>query len=153
MNLNIKSYNATKLKKNFKNINFFVIIQSSNLSLTKSIQIKQNFKKFQFSYYKILDKTTAKNLKTSIFTNFSSIICGFILIVNINANFKKAKLNFEVIAKSLKPTLSLISFKLNNKVYLIKQLKEKNLSYKISIFRLYIIIHSLLKTLYKLICI
>lgn len=81
-------------------------------------------------------------LKNSIFKNLVVLIHGPIILLN-NPN---TKLTFKEL-KSLNPLISLLSFRLNNKIYSKKQIKNLNrMSYleNISIF------HNSMKTCIKL---
>ena len=116
---------------------------------TKWTRIEQNLKKLKLDYYKPLNKTTVKALKNSVYKNFNSSIAGFILFVN--SRYKTAYLNLPSIIKTLKPSFTLVSLKLNNKIYSTAQLKGlEDLSYNKSVFMLYKVLDKQLKTSYVL---
>ena len=149
MDFNLKNYQIVKLKKYFKNNNFFLVFQSARLSLTKWTHTEQNLKKLKLNYYKPLNKTTVKVLQNSVHKNFSSVINGFILLITTDS--KASKLNLESIVKNLRPSFSLVSVKLNNKMYSLSQLKGmKDLSYKKNVFNLHKTLDKQLKTTYLL---
>jgi hypothetical protein len=149
MDFNFKTYQIVKLKKYFKKNGLFFLFHSAKLNLTKWTLTEQNLKKLKLSYYKPLNKTTVKTFKSSIYKNFSSNIAGFILF--INSSYKTTELNLASILKVLKPSFTLVSIKLNNKIYSTAQIKGLNdLSYDKSIFNLYKVLDKQLKTSYVL---
>jgi hypothetical protein len=149
MDFNLKNYQIVKLKKYFKNTDFFFLFHSAKLNLTRWTNTEQNLKKLKLSYYKPLNRTTVKTFKSSIYKNFSSSIEGFILL--INSNYKKTGLELQSVVKNLKPSFVLIGVKLNNKIYSTSQLKGmKDLSYKKNASHLHKALDKYLKTSYML---
>ena len=149
MDFNFKTYQVVKLKKYFKKNGLFFLFNSTKLNLTKWTITEQIFKKLKLSYYKSLNKTTIRTLKSSIFKSFHSNIAGFLLF--INSRYKTTALNISSIVRSLKPSFILISVKLNNKVYSTVQIKGLNeLSYQKTMFTLYKVLDKQLKTSYVL---
>jgi hypothetical protein len=149
MDFNLKDYQIFKLKKYFKNNDFFFLFHSAKLSLNQWTIIEQNLKKLKLSYYKTLNGTTLKTLKNSIYKNISSVISSF--VVFINPKFKTTEFDLDLLIKNLKPSFSLISLKLNNKIYSPAQLKGvKSLSYKKNMFNLHKSLDRHLKTSYRL---
>lgn len=149
MDFNSKDYQSVKLKKFFKTNDFFFLFHSAKLDLNQWIQTEQNLKKLKLKYSKILNGTTLKLFKSSIYRNLSSVICGFLLF--IHSNFKTTNLQFKPIKKNLKPSFELIAVKLNNKMYSTSQLKGLNsLSYRTNMFNLYKSFDKHLKTSYLL---
>ena len=149
MDFNLKDYQIFKLKKYFKNNDFFFLFHSAKLSLNQWIIIEQNLKKLKLNYYKTLNGTTLKTLKNSIYKNVSPIISSF--VVFINPKFKTTEFDLDSLLKNLKPSFSLISLKLNNKIYSPTQLKGvKSLSYKKNMFNFHKSLDRHLKTSYRL---
>jgi hypothetical protein len=149
MDFNSKSFQSVKLKKFFKNHDFFFLFHSAKLDSTQWTKTEQNLKKLKLRYSKVLNGTTLKLFKNSIYKNLSPIICGFVLF--ISSNFKTTELKLNSIKKDLKPSFELISVKLNNKIYSTSQLKGLNtLSYKQTVFNLHRSFDRHLKTSYLL---
>ena len=149
MDFNLKDYQIFKLKKYFKNNNFFFLFHSAKLNLNQWTITEQNLKKLKLNYYKTLNGTTLKTLKNSIYRNTSSVISSF--VVFINPKFKTTEFDLDLLVKNLKPSFSLISLKLNNKIYSPAQLKGiKSLSYKKNMFNLHKSLDKHLKTSYRL---
>jgi hypothetical protein len=149
MDFNSKNYQSIKLKTLFKTNDFFFLFQSAKLDLNQWVQTEQNLKKLKLSYSKILNGTTLKLFKSSIYRHLSPVICGSIIF--IHSNFKTTKLQFKSIKKNLKPSFELISVKLNNKMYPISQLKGLNsFSYRTKMFDLYKLFDVHLKASYRL---
>jgi len=149
MDFNLKDYQIFKLKKYFKNNNFFFLFHSAKLNLNQWTIIEQNLKKLKLNYYKTLNGTTLKTLKNSIFRNVSSIISSF--IVFIDPKYKTTQFDLDLLTKNLRSSFSLVSLKLNNKVYSPVQLKNvKSLSYKQNMFNLHKSLDRHLKSSYRL---
>lgn len=149
MDFNSKDYRSIKLKNFFKTNDFFFLFHSAKLDLNQWVQTEQNLKKLKLKYSKILNGTTLKLFKRSIYRNLSPVICGFILFIHLN--FKTTKLQFKFVKKNLKPSFELISVKLNTKVYPPSQLKGLNFfSYRTNMFSLYKSFDKYLKASYVL---
>src|SRR6056300_1288225 len=149
MDFNLKDYQIFKLKKYFKNNGFFFLFHSSKLSLNQWIIVEQELKKLKLNYYKTLNGTTLKTFEKSIYKNSSPIITNFVIF--IAPKFKTTEFDLERLTKDLNPSFSLISLKLNNKIYASTQLKGvKSLSYKKNVFNLYQSLDQHLKTSYRL---
>lgn len=149
MDFNLKDYQIFKLKKYFKNNGFFFLFHSAKLSLNQWIVVEQELKKLKLNYYKTLNGTTLKAFEKSIYKNSSPLITNFVIL--IDSKFKTTEFNLERLIKDLKPSFSLISLKLNNKIYSSAQLKGvKSLSYKKNMFNLHRSLDQHLKTSYRL---
>ena len=149
MDFNLKNYQIFKLKKYFKNNGLFFLFQSAKLDSNQWIAVEQELKKLKLNYYKTLNGTTLKTFEKSIYKNSSPIITNFVIF--INSKFKTTEIDLERLKKSLKPSFSLISLKLNNKIYSQTQLKGiKSLSYKKNMFNLHRSLDQHLKTSYRL---
>jgi hypothetical protein len=149
MDFNLKNYQIFRLKKYFKKNDFFFLFHTAKLNLDQWVNKEQNLKKLKFSYYKPLNGTSLTTLNNSVYRNFSSIIGGFVLFVNLN--YKKTNQDITSILSSLKPSFVLVSVKLNNKIYSTAQFKGlKSLSYKKNMFNLHKVLDNSLKTSYML---
>ena len=115
MDFNLKDYQIFKLKKYFKNNGFFFLFHSAKLSLNQWVTVEQELKKLKLNYYKTLNGTTLKTFEKSIYKNSSPIITNFVIL--IDSKFKTTEFDLERLTKDLKPSFSLISLKLNNKIY------------------------------------
>ena len=125
------------------------MFQSAKLSLNQWIAIEQELKKLKLNYYKTLNGTTLKTFEKSVYKNSSPIITNFVIL--IDSKFKTTEFDLEHLTKHLKPSFSLISLKLNNKIYSSAQLKGvKSLSYKKNMFNLHRSLDQHLKTSYRL---
>ena len=130
-----KKYRTFKTNNYIKKNPFLFFFQSNK---SKSIVWKkkeQTLTKLELAYYKLINKIALKTLKTSIFKNFTPLICGVILL--IKSNTKQIK-NFKIIEKSLINNFSLLCIKFNNKLYSINEIKNfQSFSYKKNMFFLY----------------
>ena len=149
MDFNLKDYQVLKLKKYFKKNGFFLLFHSAKLSLKQWVVVEQELKKLKLNYYKTLNGTTLKTFEKSIYKNYSPIITNFVIF--IDPEFKTTELDLEQLIKDMRPSFSLISLKLNNKIYSPSQLKGvKSLSYKNNMFNLHRSLDEHLKTSYRL---
>lgn len=149
MDFNLKDYQILKLKKYFKKNSFFLLFHSAKLSLNQWVVVEQELKKLKLNYHKPLNGTTLKIFEKSIYKNYSPIITNFVIF--IDPKFKTTELDLERLIKDMKPSFSLISLKLNNKIYSPLQLKGvKSLSYKNNMFNLHRSLDEHLKTSYRL---
>jgi len=142
MDFNLKTYKRSRIKHYFKRINFFFFFHGTSLNNESWIKTEQVFVSYGLKYFRVLNKLMINTLKNSIFKNLVVLIHGPIILLS-NPN---TKLTFKE-SKSLNPLISLLSFRLNNKIYSKKQIKNLNrMSYleNISIF------HNSMKTCIKL---
>ena len=125
------------------------MFHSAKLNLNQWIAVEQELKKLKLNYYKTLNGTTLKTFEKSVYKNSSPIITNFVIL--IDSKFKTTEFDLERLTKDLKPSFSLISLKLNNKIYSSTQLKGvKSLSYKKNMFNLHRSLDQHLKTSYRL---
>ena len=149
MDFNLKDYQIFKLKKYFKNNSFFLLFHSAKPSLDQWTVVEQELKKLKLNYHKILNGTTLKTFGKSVYKNSSPIITNFVIL--IGSKFKTTEFDLKRLTKDFKPSFSLISLKLNNKIYSSAQLKGvKSLSYKKNMFNLHRSLDQHLKTSYRL---
>ena len=149
MDYNLKKYQILKLKKYFKNNNFFFILHSSKINSKEWIQIEQKIKKLKLKYYKIFNGTASKIIDNSIYANYTQVISS--LVVFIKPSFKSTEIKLKILEKELKSLFILLSVKLNNKIYFISQVSSINsFSYKQNVFDLYKVLEKSLKVPYTL---
>jgi hypothetical protein len=147
MEFNLKSYRILKIKKYFKNTDFFFFFNTTKLTLNQWLSVEQDLKKSKLKHYKILNGTTLKTLKKSVFKNLNPVICGVILFIKLD--FKSTELDLNLLSKNFKNLFSLISVKLNCKVYSVTQIKKmKRFSYRENMLNLQKILEKTLKTSY-----
>lgn len=127
MKLNHRIFKIFETKKYFKKDKFFFFFSGINISSNKlADETEQKVKKIDFTYYKILNKTTYKTLKKSIYSNIKFIIKGLTFVIKFNDNKKLLSKN------NILTTLDLLFFillaiKFNNKIYTTTMLKKINL--------------------------
>ena len=124
MKFSAKEYGIIKTKNYIKNVNLFFFFNGINLNSGDWVTIEQKLKKINFSYYKILNKTSKKTLQNSIYSNSSAIVNGITFTLKpvqpINELTKYSLIN------NFEPLLfTLLAIKLNNKVYSKKQLNNQ----------------------------
>ena len=143
----LKKYQTTKINSYIK-INtfllFFLTNKSKNISWKKN---EQTLKKLKLTYYKTINKIVLRKFKNSIYKNFTTLISGVILLVTTTD--KKRFEKFEKIKKTLQSNFSLISVKLNNKIYSVDELKKISyLSHTQNLFIFYQSLERFLKVNY-----
>ena len=153
MHFTLKNYQKLKLKNYFKNNSLFIFLNTSKLKTKEWVKVEQKFKKLGFKYYKLLNKITLKELENSIFVNHSSLINSSVLVINFeNQSSEKLSANFKKFKHYFKNSFILISLKLNNKIYISKQVSNlQELSYKKNIFMLDRTLIRLIKSSYVLV--
>lgn len=131
MKLNSKIYKTTKTKNFIKTTNLFFFFNGNNKKATDWIATERDLKNIHFQYYKIFNKIASKTFNNSIFKNFESTVNGISFFIkpslSNNSTIKKHILfnNFEFLL------FKLITIKLNNKMYSIKQFnKTFSMNYK-----------------------
>ena len=153
MHFTLKSYQILKLKNYFKNKSLFIVFHCAKLNLKDWMKTEQKLKKLKLSYFKPLNKITVKELKNSIYSNYSSIINGSVLFVSFEAGKDSQEMvqNLNELEKSLKPLFVTVSLKLNNKLYSPQQLsKFQTFGYKENMFKFHKVLNKSLKTSYVL---
>jgi len=120
MEFELKNYKFFKIKHYLKKTHFFFFFNGINLNLKNWILIEQTLKKLKLKFYKIYNALIIKAIKNSIYENIKSLISGLIIILKPNSeNLLKLKKLL-----TINPLLTLLSIKLNNKLYSIPQLKK-----------------------------
>ena len=157
MHITFKSYQTVKFKNDFVKKSLLIIFHCAKLNFKKWMLMEQKLKKLKLNSYKPLNKMALKELKNSIYFNYSSVIKGFILLVSFkNSNKNKSDnlvaLDLNNIQSSLKPLFVQVSLKLNNKLYSFQQAKKcQKLFYKENIFKLHKVLNKSSKMSYMLI--
>lgn len=146
MKITIKKYKYLKIKRYFKNSNFFLIYNGINVK--NFIEMDQKLKKLDLEYYKVYNKLTKKVLKDSIYKNYHSLTSSLIII--IKPKFKSTNLTFND-AFNLDDSLNLLALKMNNKIYTLSKINlSLQLNHKNDNLLLTKVLKSQLKLPYKL---
>jgi hypothetical protein len=129
MKLKIKDYKIEKTKKYLKVNNLFFFINGINRNALDWLLTEQELKTIGFSYYKVLNKTTVKALKTSIYKKTCPIVKGSTLFLKPQKSqlfLKQTVLNTVNLL-----FFELLIFKFNNKIYSLNSLNNTySLNYK-----------------------
>ena len=150
MKLKLKSYKFYKLKHLIKTPSLFFIYHTNSLTAKSWQNLEQKLIKLNLKYYKIQNKLFNKVLKKSKYKNLIALINGpIIFIYPKNNNLEKLSLNSIL---NLDTSLQFICCKLNDKFYLLSQIKNlKTFNYKQNNIKFVNLIKSLIKvTTYKL---
>ena len=146
MEITIKKYKYLKIKRYFKNSNFFLIYNGINVK--NFIIMDQKLKKLDLEYYKIYNKLTKKVLKNSIYKNYHSLTNSLIIIIKPKSKFTNLILNDFL---NLDDSLNLLTIKMNNKIYTVSKLNSSlQLNYKNDNLILMKVLKSQLKLPYNL---
>jgi len=143
MDFNFKTYKHFQIKHYLKTIRFFCFFHGPSLSNENWIKIEQSFIHHELKYFRILNKLMINILKNSIFKNLIVLIHGPMILLRKNTN---PKLTFKKL-NSLSPFINFLSFRLNNKIYSKKQVKNLE---KISYLENVVILHNSMKKFTKL---
>jgi len=142
MNFNLKIYKHFQIKRYFKAIHFFCFFHGTSLSNENWIKIEQSFVNHELTYFRIFNKLMVNTLKKSIFNNLVVLVHGPMLLLNN----KNSKLTFKEL-DNLNPLINFLGFRLNNKIYSKKQVKNLR---KISYIKNVTIFHNSIKAFTKL---
>ena len=112
MKLSIKSYKYLKIKRIFKNENFILIYNTTNVK--HFIKFNQKFKNLNFEYYQIYNNIAKKAFKKSIYKNIQYLLSN--RTVTLTPIIRTLNLTLKNCAE-IDESLYLIGLKLNTKVY------------------------------------
>ena len=131
----LKKYQTMKINLQIKTntiLFFFLSSKSKSIHWRENEQVLKNLK---LTYYKTINKIALKKFKESIYKNFTVLISGLILLITTNS---KRLEKFERIKNLLQKSFSLISLKLNNKMYSINEINQiPYFSYRKNLFVFY----------------
>ena len=119
MKFNLKTYKLLKFKAYIKKKKFLILAITS--AQKNQIKQDQKFKKLNYNYFQIYNTLSKKILKTSIYKNYLFLIKSVITLIDVKKNIY----NF----KKLNKNITVIGFKMNNKIYLIHQLTPEKLEF------------------------
>ena len=120
MQFNFKNYQSKKVVTYIKK-NFLIFSIGANQNSKNWLLIEQNMQKLNFKYYKTYNNVGRKIIKNSIYKNFKhTLYSTFFFIKKKNKNTIK-KNDITTLHFSLFP---IINFKLNKKIYSIKQCEK-----------------------------
>ena len=130
MELTTKNYKTVIIKNYIKTNPIFFLFNGTNQKAYDWIVIEQVLKNMNFKYYKIFNKTTIKTLDKSVYQNVKTTINGVTFFIKPTLDLKSLKKR--VLLNNFEPLLfTLITIKINNKIYSTKQLKNTlSLDYK-----------------------
>jgi hypothetical protein len=147
MDLNSKTYKIKKIKKYVKKNELFFFFNTTKLKKKDWTKVEQNLRRLKLNYYKVFNGTTLKTVKNSIYKNFFNIVCGVVLL--IKPQFKFIIIEKKLLEKETRPLFTLLSVKLNNKIYSTQQIKKLDtFSYKQNLFNLNQSLNKILKATY-----
>ena len=137
MKLNLKDYKIIKTKTYLKNENFFFLFDSINRNSKNCVNFEQTLKTLNFKYYQVFNRLTNNVFKSSTYKNIR-IISGVTFFIKPQLNTHNLIKQRSLIAKLDLQLLTLLSIKLNNKIYTIKNFQKPNsLNYKENKLNLY----------------
>ena len=148
MELNFKNYQKLKIKNHLKTNTFLLFSIGANRNSQNWIDTEQSLHKLNLNYYKIYNNIAIKTIENSIYKNSTDIINSTFFYLTVKTdNF--IKLNLLNLLKSI--FFSILSVKLNNKIYSLHTLKNINsLTYKKNQSILYQFLLTNLKLSYQL---
>lgn len=114
MKFTVKNYKLTKIKKYFKNYNFFFL--ANTITPKNNINTAQELKKLNLNCYKVHNNLTIRIIINSIYYNYQPLINSLIMIAVPQKN--------ESIKPHISEFITLLGVKLNNKIYSANQLNS-----------------------------
>ena len=134
MKFELKTYKIFKIKYFLKQNKLFFFYAATSLNLKNWLAIEQTLKKSNLNYYRLSNTLAIKTMRASIYVNFKQLIHSLTMFVNPKP---KTTLKLKQL-KNLEKALTLLSVRLNNKIYSISQLKSLNsLDYNFTVLRLF----------------
>jgi hypothetical protein len=134
MKFELKTYKVFKIKYYLKQNKLFFFYAATSLNLKNWLLIEQTLKKSNLNYYRLSSTLAIKTMKKSIYTNFKQQIHSLTMLVSPK---HKIPLRLKKLT-NLEKALTLLSVKLNNKIYSISQLKNLNsLKYNQTVLKLF----------------
>jgi hypothetical protein len=134
MEFELKTYKVFKIKYYLKRNKLFFFCTTTSLELKNWLPIEQTLKQSNLNYYRLSNSLAIRTIKASIYKNFKQLIHSLTVLISFQlATFVKLK-----VLLNLDKILTLLSIKLNNKIYSILQLKNLIfLNYRFNILQLY----------------
>jgi hypothetical protein len=121
MQLNIKIYKAKRIKSYLKTHSFFLIMNGVHKSSISWIKTEQELQKFNFCYYKVLNKISIKKFYDSIYKKTLTILSGSTFFIKPGLTI----LTKHILLNSFKPLLlATLALKISSKLYSCNQLKN-----------------------------
>ena len=134
MEFELKTYKVFKIKYYLKKNNLFFFYTTTSLDLQNWLPVEQTLKKSNLNYYRLFNTLAIKTIKASIYKNFKQLIHSVTMFVNPQPTIS---LKLKILV-NLEKILTLLSIKLNNKIYSISQLENLIfLNYNFNILQLY----------------
>lgn len=81
-----------------------------------SIKVMQELKKLDLKHYKLYNTMTKQTFNKTIYQNYQPLISSFVMLIFPNATVKINKLKY------FKDMVTLLGIKMNNKIYIFKNL-------------------------------
>ena len=118
MKFGLKEYQIRKTRAYLKNKNLFFILNGANKNIkNEGIPCEQKLKEFDFSQYKIYNRTSVNVFKNSIFNNVYICIHGIMFFMeSIYAMYEEAAKE-NMLSNFIDVSLIFIGIKINDKIY------------------------------------
>nr|UXN44363.1 hypothetical protein [Haslea karadagensis] len=147
MHFELRDYQFLKVKQYLKQ-KFLLFSNGASQTSTNWLAIEQSLSKSNLKYYKVYNKIALKVLTNSVYNNIKQAIKGTFFFLKLDGNTNL--LTKQQLFKKLKSVFfTLLSIKLNNKIYSIVQIKKiKSLNYKSNMSIFYQFLSANLKCVY-----
>lgn len=127
MDFTPKKHKLTKIKEFIKTNNLIFIYNGINQNYRNWVISEQKMKTLNINYYKIFNKITLKILNESVYCNIATSIDGITFFIKPNLSNKNIPKDSELAQLNLL-LFVLVAWKLNNKIYSVKQLNNLNVT-------------------------
>lgn len=136
MHFEFRDYQFSKIKQFLKN-KFLLFSNGANQNSQNWLIVEQELSNSNLKYYKIYNKIALKVFKNSIYKEIKQMIKGTFFFLKLGET--SVLMNKHKLFKELESiSFTLLSVKLNNKIYSIVQLKNiKSLNYRNNVAVLY----------------
>lgn len=127
MDFTPKKHKLTKTKEFIKTNNLIFIYNGINQNYQNWVISEQKMKTLNINYYKIFNRITLKILNESVYCSIAPSINGITFFIKTNSSNKNIPKSSELAQFNLL-LFVLVAWKLNNKIYSVKQLNDLNVT-------------------------
>jgi hypothetical protein len=126
MQLNLKNYQKNKIKYILKKNNFLFFALGANQNSQNWITLEQNLHKLTLTYTKTYNNVATKILQDSMIRNLKNVINSTFFFLKQKEKNERAVLKNSIINTLNSNQFTVLTFKLNKKIYTIPQFETIN---------------------------
>lgn len=120
MEFELKTYKDFKIKYYLKENKLFFVYTTTSINSKNWLTIEQTLKKYNLNHYRLSNNLAIRTIEVSAYRNYKHFIHSLTMFISSKS---KTPLKLKNLI-SLEKVLTMLSVKLNNKIYTISQLKN-----------------------------